>query len=170
MSDSQVVVAAVSIGIFVATVAALLWYGPKAAMVVLLVAVIGLTLDRVSVFKRLDEVWEDTDKALVNSAAAVEAVEELRGWLVEFRAAQEMEETPTLSEDETAGQPRRAGDPQTQPIELPEPQGPPTEPVTEVAARQVRALMEEGAEMVERTYVVDGVQRTFRLRAVKEDA
>ena len=165
MSDSQVVVAAVSIGIFVATVAALLWYGPKAAMVVLLVAVIGLTLDRVSVFKRLDEVWEDTDKALQligevsDRRYALELeVDELRAWLVEFRAAFEAD-TDDL-----------AWEPETQPIELPEPQGPPTEPVTEVAARQVRALMEEGAEMVERTYVVDGVQRTFRLRAVKEDA
>ena len=140
MSDSQVVVAAVSIGIFVATASALLWYGPKAAMVVLLVAVIGLTLDRVSVFKRLDEVWEDTDKALqaigdvADRRYALELeVDELRAWLVEFRAAFEAD-TDDL-----------AWEPETQPIELPEPQGPPTEPVTEVAARQVRALMDNAA-------------------------
>jgi len=140
VSDSQVVVAAVSIGIFVATASALLWYGPKAAMVVLLVAVIGLTLDRVSVFKRLDEVWEDTDKALqaigdvADRRYALELeVDELRAWLVEFRAAFEAD-TDDL-----------AWEPETQPIELPEPQGPPTEPVTEVAARQVRALMDNAA-------------------------
>jgi urease gamma subunit len=122
VSDSQVVVAAVSIGIFAATVAALLWYGPKAAMVVLLVAVIGLTLAVDSLFRRAEIAEGTADEALA-------------------LGDNHTEEIVTL----------------------------PTEPVTEVAARQVRALMQEGVEMVERTYVVDGVQRTFRLRAVKED-
>ena len=165
MSDSQVVVAAVSIGIFVATVSALLWYGPKAAMVVLLIAVIGLTLAVDSLFRRAEVAEGTADEALALGDNHTEEivtlraeVEELRGWCVTVRQAFEAD-TDDL-----------AWEPETQPIQLPEPQGPPTEPVTEVAARQVRALMEEGVEMVERTYVVDGVQRTFRLRAVKEDA
>lgn len=134
MSDSQVVVAAVSIGIFVATVSALLWYGPQAAMVVLLVAVIGLTIDRISVFKRLDEVWEDTDKALRAANAAIEGLHDLREWLETSDDLAREADTDDL-----------AWEPATQPIELPQQDGPPTEPVTEVAARQVRALMDNAA-------------------------
>jgi len=164
VSDSQVVVVAVSIGIFVATVSALLWYGPKAAMVVLLIAVIGLTLAVDSLFRRAEIAEGTADEALALGDRNTEEivtlraeVAELRGWCITVRQAFEAD-TDDL-----------AWEPETQPIELPD-QGPPTEPVTEVAARQVRALMEEGVEMVERTYVVDGVQRTFRLRAVKEGA
>ena len=157
MTESRAVSIVLAVGMLLAGCIALIAFGPLAVNVLLCVVVAALILERTAIFRRVDEVWEDTDKALVNSAAAVEAVEELRAFLVEFRAALEAED-----DDQD--------NPTTQPIELPEPQGPPTEPVTEVAARQVRALMEEGVEMVERTYVVDGVQRTFRLRAVKEDA
>jgi len=133
VTESRVVSVVLAVAMLLAGCIALMAFGPLAVNVLLTIAVAALILERTAIFRRVDEVWEDTDKALVNSAAAVEAVEELRGWLVEFRAAFEAD-TDDL-----------AWEPETQPIELPEPQGPPTEPVTEVAARQVRALMDNAA-------------------------
>jgi len=133
MTESRAVSVVLAVAMLLAGCIALIAFGPLAVNVLLCVVVAALILERTAIFRRVDEVWEDTDKALVNSAAAIEAVEELRVWLVEFRAAFEAD-TGDL-----------AWEPETQPIELPEPQGPPTEPVTEVAARQVRALMDNAA-------------------------
>jgi hypothetical protein len=97
-------------------------------------------------------VWEDTDKALVNSAAAIEGLHDLREWLV--------------TSDEMAQEPEP--NPQTDPIGMPA-QGPATEEAIEVAARQVRQLMEDG-DMEERVVTIGGIERTFRVRVERDAA
>jgi len=138
MSDSTQATIAVAFGVFIATVAAYLWFGPKAATGVLLIAVLGLAfiVDRVS--KRADTAEAIADEALSNGDKNAEAIRELRAWCDGLRDAL------AVDTDDLAWQPE--ANPATDPIGTPQQGGPPTEEALEVAARQVRALMGTPAE------------------------
>jgi hypothetical protein len=152
VTESRAVSVVLAVAMLIAGAVALFAFGPLAVNVLLTVVVSALLLERTSIFRRVDLVWEDTDKALVNSAAAIEGLHDLREWLV--------------TSDEMAQEPEP--NPQTDPIGMPA-QGPATEEAIEVAARQVRQLMEDG-DMEERVVTIGGIERTFRVRVERDAA
>jgi hypothetical protein len=71
VTESRAVSVVLAVAMLLAGCIALIAFGPLAVNV-LLDRRRGRAdlLERASIFRRVDEVWEDTDKALVNSAAA----------------------------------------------------------------------------------------------------
>jgi len=146
VTESRAVSVVLAVAVLLAGCFALIAFGPLAVTVVLSATVLALVLERTTIFRSIRSLEGEVD--------------ELRDWCNNLRDAlaaeeEEHEETPTLSGDETAGQPRRADEPTTQPIiQPPAPDdGPPTEPadVLFVMAKAVGARQPADYQQTEPT-------------------